>query len=106
MSYGRVLSELVEAKSEQIAGISIVWLLMLVSSLHGLPYCSAKYGAFVCHAGAVRLRLESERSAPVLLAALLSTFAMVMFEAQLSSRLGHPTASCNRGHGAFSPRRI
>ena len=60
-SYGEVLSELVEAKYEQIAGIGMVWLLMLVSSLHGLPYCSAKYGAFV-----------------FLLAAILSTFAMVM----------------------------
>lgn len=61
MSYPEVLRELVEAKSEQIAGIGMVWLLMLVASLHGLPYCSAKYLAFV-----------------ILLATLLSTFAMVM----------------------------
>lgn len=61
VSYADVLGELMEAKSEQIAGIAMVWLLMLAASLHGLPYCSAKYGAFV-----------------VCLAALLSTFALVM----------------------------
>eukprot|EP00931_Biecheleriopsis_adriatica_P062069 TRINITY_DN37367_c0_g1_i1.p1 TRINITY_DN37367_c0_g1~~TRINITY_DN37367_c0_g1_i1.p1 ORF type:complete len:572 (+),score=102.65 TRINITY_DN37367_c0_g1_i1:71-1786(+) len=48
MSCGDVLSELVQAKSEQILGILLVWLLMLVSSLHGLPYCSYSYGIFLC----------------------------------------------------------
>mmetsp|Transcript_60607 Transcript_60607/g.144423 ORF Transcript_60607/g.144423 Transcript_60607/m.144423 type:complete len:545 (+) Transcript_60607:138-1772(+) len=61
VSYGEVLSELVQAKSEQIAGIAMVWLVMLGASLHGLPYCSAKYGIFV-----------------LVLAALLVTFALLM----------------------------
>eukprot|EP00439_Symbiodinium_sp_Y106_P073473 s861_g13.t2 len=61
MSYGEVMKELVQAKSEQIAGIAIVWLVMLGASLHGLPYCSINYGLFLC-----------------VLAALLTTFALVM----------------------------
>eukprot|EP00440_Ansanella_granifera_P059587 gb/GFBE01064582.1/.p1 GENE.gb/GFBE01064582.1/~~gb/GFBE01064582.1/.p1 ORF type:complete len:559 (+),score=141.50 gb/GFBE01064582.1/:1-1677(+) len=46
-SYGEALAELVSAKSEQILGIVVVWLLMLGSSLHGLSYCSFSYAVFL-----------------------------------------------------------
>lgn len=47
-TYGEALGELVAAKSEQVLGIMVCWLVMMASNLHGLPVCSMRYVVFLC----------------------------------------------------------
>lgn len=46
-SYGEILRELLGAKTEQVVGIMVCWLIMMASNLHGLPLCSVRYLAFL-----------------------------------------------------------